>query len=196
MSLVCVDERDFLRDIERLLKREIPKVVIEGYEPDPSIKPEPILLGRGQRGGRGQGQPRQGQPRRGHEPRRDHGQGRDGSRGHGGDARRAGEPRRGGGQHRGQPPHTNPHARDAGHQRGHGHAPRADLDGNRRVERDVDGNRRVPEGPRGGDERARHHHGRPHQPSGQSRPSSGKANVRRRGEREIPAVFGGNRRDD
>jgi ATP-dependent RNA helicase RhlE len=47
MSLVCVDEHDLLKDIERLIKREIPKDVIEGYEPDPSIKAEPIQRGRG-----------------------------------------------------------------------------------------------------------------------------------------------------
>ncbi len=33
MSLVSGDEKKLLRDIERLLKREIPKVVVEGYEP-------------------------------------------------------------------------------------------------------------------------------------------------------------------
>ena len=42
VSLVCVDERKLLADIERLLKREIPKVVIPGYEPDPGIRAEPI----------------------------------------------------------------------------------------------------------------------------------------------------------
>jgi ATP-dependent RNA helicase RhlE len=46
VSLVCVDEHKLLRDIERLLKREIPKVVLEGYEPDPSIPAEPIRNGR------------------------------------------------------------------------------------------------------------------------------------------------------
>ncbi|MFV1992952.1 MAG: helicase-related protein, partial [Acidiferrobacterales bacterium] len=51
MSLVCVDELKLLKDIERLLKREIPKVTFEGYEPDPSIKPEPINRGRGGRPG-------------------------------------------------------------------------------------------------------------------------------------------------
>src|SRR4030066_169098 len=35
VSLVCVDENEYLRDIQRLLKREIPKVVIEGFEPNP-----------------------------------------------------------------------------------------------------------------------------------------------------------------
>ena len=47
MSLVCVDEHNLLKDIERLIKRDIPKDVIEGYEPDPSIKAEPINRGRG-----------------------------------------------------------------------------------------------------------------------------------------------------
>ncbi|MGB7085430.1 MAG: DEAD/DEAH box helicase [Phormidesmis sp.] len=46
ISLVCVDEKGLLRDIERLLKRELPKEVISGYEPDPSIPPEPIPNGR------------------------------------------------------------------------------------------------------------------------------------------------------
>ena len=50
MSLVCIDEHKLLKDIERLMKREIPSVVIDGYEPDPSIKAEPIQNGRGQNG--------------------------------------------------------------------------------------------------------------------------------------------------
>jgi ATP-dependent RNA helicase RhlE len=52
ISLVCVDEHKLLRDIERLLKREIPRIALPGYEPDPSIKAEPIINGR-QGGGRG-----------------------------------------------------------------------------------------------------------------------------------------------
>jgi len=61
MSLVCVDELKLLKDIERLVKREIPRIVIEGYEPDPSIKPEPIQNGRKSSG---RSQPRkQGQSR-------------------------------------------------------------------------------------------------------------------------------------
>ncbi len=60
VSLVCVDEHRLLRDIERLLKREVPKIVQPGYDPDPSIPPEPIKNGRsGPRpagaGGRGAG---------------------------------------------------------------------------------------------------------------------------------------------
>ena len=60
VSLVCVDELKLLRDIERLLKRKLPQQVLEGYEPDPSIKAEPI-----QKRGRQERQPakprRQGQ---------------------------------------------------------------------------------------------------------------------------------------
>jgi ATP-dependent RNA helicase RhlE len=47
MSLVCVDELGLLKDIERLIKREIPKEVIDDFEPDPTIKAEPINRGRG-----------------------------------------------------------------------------------------------------------------------------------------------------
>ncbi|MDN3921869.1 DEAD/DEAH box helicase [Roseateles violae] len=46
VSLVCVDENGFLREIEKLIKREIPKEIVAGYAPDPSEKPEPIVLGR------------------------------------------------------------------------------------------------------------------------------------------------------
>ncbi len=55
ISLVCVDEREFLRDIERLLKRQIPEEVIAGFEPDPRARAQPILQrqGRGQSQGRG-----------------------------------------------------------------------------------------------------------------------------------------------
>ncbi|EXU73478.1 ATP-dependent RNA helicase RhlE [Erwinia mallotivora] len=53
LSLVCVDEHKLLRDIERLLKREIPRIALDGFEPDPSIKAEPIQNGRQQRGGGG-----------------------------------------------------------------------------------------------------------------------------------------------
>jgi ATP-dependent RNA helicase RhlE len=47
VSLVCVDEHKLLRDIERLLKRPLEKRVMPGFEPDPSIRPEPIQNGRG-----------------------------------------------------------------------------------------------------------------------------------------------------
>jgi len=56
VSLVCVDERDMLHDIERFIKREIPVEIIPGFEPDPKAKPQPIQL----RSGGGGGQRRQG----------------------------------------------------------------------------------------------------------------------------------------
>lgn len=59
MSLVCVDELKLLKDIERLTKSEIPKIAIEGYDIDPSIKAEPIQNGRGS-GGRQQPRRRSG----------------------------------------------------------------------------------------------------------------------------------------
>ena len=46
VSLVCVDELQLLRDIERLINRQIPKVIIPGYAPDIAIKAEPINNGR------------------------------------------------------------------------------------------------------------------------------------------------------
>ncbi len=49
LSLVCIDERAFLRDIERVIRRELPKDVVAGFEPDPNARPEKIPMG-GQRG--------------------------------------------------------------------------------------------------------------------------------------------------
>ena len=57
LSLVCVDENDYLRGIERLISQKIPKEVVEGFEVDPNIKAEPINQGGG-RGRRGGGQKR------------------------------------------------------------------------------------------------------------------------------------------
>ena len=67
ISLVCVDEDKYLADIEKLTKRPIKAEVIRGFEPDPRIKAEPILMG-GQRGqrdhaGGGGGQRPAGTPR-------------------------------------------------------------------------------------------------------------------------------------
>jgi ATP-dependent RNA helicase RhlE len=101
VSLVCVDENGFLRDIERLIKREIPKEIVPGFEPHPSEKAEPIVLGRmviGEGAGRG-GQRHHASPRGGS------GGGGGGGRG-GNDSRSA--PRPGGsrpdGQRSGRPP--------------------------------------------------------------------------------------------
>ncbi|WP_246795916.1 DEAD/DEAH box helicase [Burkholderia perseverans] len=60
VSLVCVDEKPLLRDIERLIKREIPQQVIAGFEPDPNAKPEPIQRRSGGGGGGGGGRQPQG----------------------------------------------------------------------------------------------------------------------------------------
>jgi ATP-dependent RNA helicase RhlE len=46
VSLVCVDEDGFLRDIEKLIKREIPKEIVPGFAPPANEKAEPIVLGR------------------------------------------------------------------------------------------------------------------------------------------------------
>ena len=61
VSLVCVDEHKLLRDIEKLLQRKIPSVTLEGYEPDPGIRAEPIQNGRN---GGGRSQPRNQSGRR------------------------------------------------------------------------------------------------------------------------------------
>jgi ATP-dependent RNA helicase RhlE len=45
ISLVCVDENGLLREIEALLRQRIPSEVVEGFEPDRSIRPEPIRRG-------------------------------------------------------------------------------------------------------------------------------------------------------
>ena len=44
VSLVCIDEKSLLHDIERFIKREISVEVIVGFEPDPNAKPQPIQL--------------------------------------------------------------------------------------------------------------------------------------------------------
>jgi ATP-dependent RNA helicase RhlE len=50
ISLVCVDEDEFMRNIERLLKRKFTRDAIPGFEPDPSIRAEPIFKARAPRG--------------------------------------------------------------------------------------------------------------------------------------------------
>ncbi|MBW7983705.1 ATP-dependent RNA helicase RhlE [Enterobacillus tribolii] len=92
LSLVCVDEHKLLRDIERLLKREIPRIALPGYDPDPTIKAEPIQNGRqgrgGNGGGRDNGQRRSNAPKREGQPAREGGQRKEGGQ------RRDGAPRR------------------------------------------------------------------------------------------------------
>lgn len=57
-SLVCVDELGLLRDIEKLTKQEIPRQILEGFEPDPSVKAEPINRGNNSRRSKPQGNSR------------------------------------------------------------------------------------------------------------------------------------------
>lgn len=61
ISLVCVDELRLLRDIERLIKTSLEKEIIDGFEPNPNIRAEPIRKGRP--GGNGNGN-HTSQPRR------------------------------------------------------------------------------------------------------------------------------------
>jgi len=53
VSLVCADEAELLRDIQRLLRRALPSEVVPGFEPDRSVRAEPIAAGpsSGRRGG-------------------------------------------------------------------------------------------------------------------------------------------------
>jgi len=93
ISLVCLDEEEFLRDIERLIKRSIRRASVPGFEPPAGERAEPIVLGHrmtigagaggrgGRGGGRGMGRPGAGG---GAGPRRDGGRdSRGGLAGHG-----------------------------------------------------------------------------------------------------------------
>ncbi len=51
VSLVCVDEKPMLREIERLLGGPIPTEVVPGFEPNPAERAEPIRLRSGQGAG-------------------------------------------------------------------------------------------------------------------------------------------------
>jgi ATP-dependent RNA helicase RhlE len=68
-SLVCIDEHKFLKAIEKLIKKEIDVVPIAGFEPDPSIKAQPITLGGG-KGGQSQRRHSRGGQGRSHGGRR------------------------------------------------------------------------------------------------------------------------------
>jgi ATP-dependent RNA helicase RhlE len=94
VSLVCVDENGFLREIERLIKREIPKEIVPGFEPHPSERPEPIVLGRmviGEGAGRGGQRHHAGGGGGG---RNGHGGGGGGGSGRGGNGSRSSAPAR------------------------------------------------------------------------------------------------------
>jgi ATP-dependent RNA helicase RhlE len=68
ISLVCVDEHEYLRDIEKLIKRTLPREVVAGFEPDLHAKAQPIL----------QRQPRSGPPSQSRGGGGGHGAGRGG----------------------------------------------------------------------------------------------------------------------
>jgi ATP-dependent RNA helicase RhlE len=180
VSLVCVDEHDFLRDIERLLKRDIPKVVIPGFEPNLSIKAEPISHGRGQRGsGRPQASRQGGDHRRGQRsPSASHARA-DGQRSHSNPHARAAS----------QHPHSQPHARSDAEDHGNSHAPHAEVDGNRRTSENA-----------GNQQRRLDRYDAPqrsHQPTTHSVPVVTKKPAHHRAKHEVPALFeGGSKRGD
>ncbi len=64
LSLVSMDEQKLLKGIERLLKRNIPKIVVPGYEPDKSLKARPRLDRRAPAGGEKARPSRNGKSRR------------------------------------------------------------------------------------------------------------------------------------
>ncbi len=49
ISLVCIDEVKLLKAIERLIKCDIPKIIIENFESNPFKKPQPIKMDRHQK---------------------------------------------------------------------------------------------------------------------------------------------------
>jgi ATP-dependent RNA helicase RhlE len=71
VSLVCVDEEGFLADIEKLIKRSVPREVVPGFEPDPHAVAQPIVTGRQVLHGGARGAGRSGSGRSGGAARRD-----------------------------------------------------------------------------------------------------------------------------
>ena len=47
ISLVCIDEKEYLSNIEKLIKLKIPSKIKSGFEPDPHAVPEPLKLKNG-----------------------------------------------------------------------------------------------------------------------------------------------------
>jgi ATP-dependent RNA helicase RhlE len=47
ISLVCADDKPLLADIENLIRRQVVREVVAGFEPNPSERAEPIQRGRG-----------------------------------------------------------------------------------------------------------------------------------------------------
>jgi ATP-dependent RNA helicase RhlE len=181
ISLVCVDEHAFLRDIERLIERDIDRVTIPGFEPDPSIRAEPIPNGRGQRGGGRQQGRRQGgdQPRSQRPASNPRGSNDNRPRHQGAERKNAGD-----NQRRGPRPASNNHGMpdNRPHQPG---MERREADGNRAVTQEVDGNS-VNYVPRNNAPRPPH----------RSRPASSQRENRSRRGREVPMLLDGGKRRD
>jgi ATP-dependent RNA helicase RhlE len=183
VSLVCVDELSLLKEIERVLKREIPRVVIPGFEPNPAIKAEPIPNGRGgQRGGGGRQQGRrQGgdQPRSQRPASNPRGSNDNRARHQGAERKNAGD-----GQRRGPRPSSSNRGMPDNRPRQLG-MERKETDGNQAVTQEVDGNS-INYVPRNNSPRPAYH----------ARPASSQRENRPRRGREVPALFeGGKRRD-
>ena len=188
LSLVCVDENGLLKDIERLLKRDIPKVVIAGYEPNAAIKAEPIANGRGL-GARSR--QRSTSPIPGLVGARSRQRSTSPTHGSEGGAKPQAAGSKGADRSRGQRPRsdTRPATRSAtpgGAIRGHANAPaqRAEVDGNRR-----------PAPSREGNERPRTSDAKPNRP-GHPRPAESQRKAHPRRNREVPALLGGGKRRD
>ena len=116
ISLVCLDEEGFLRDIERLIKRSIPRESVAGFEPPAGERAQPIVLGRTTlgRSNAGPRRDRPGPPHAGRPPARAAGRSdgrhetrsgpRSGPRAEAGRSEpRGGSPRRSDAQRRGEP---------------------------------------------------------------------------------------------
>ncbi len=165
MSLVCVDERDLLKDIERLLKKEVPKTMIAGFEPNAAIKAEPIPNGRNSRGARPPRRDAQGSRDAG---RRERPEGRNnGSRGNPPPRAHKSQSRPGSGS-----PARSHGARTQGHRE-----PRA---------AEPNGNRAAPSPRANGN--------KPHAPK-HAQPQRQHGNSSHDSKREVPALFGGGKRN-
>jgi len=110
VSLVCVDEHQMLKDIEKLIKQTLPREVIPGFEPDLNAKAQPIQLRSGAPGHANRGG-RPGGNRPGH--------GNGGGNGNGGKPRSPATASNGGGA-RGAAPAGNGGGRAGGAGRGNG----------------------------------------------------------------------------
>ncbi|MGE5160856.1 MAG: DEAD/DEAH box helicase [Betaproteobacteria bacterium] len=68
ISLVCADDKPLLADIEKVIRRQVPREIVAGFEPNPNERAEPIQRGRG--GGQQRAPQRQAPNRAGGEQRR------------------------------------------------------------------------------------------------------------------------------